>query len=245
MTRESEDASGFYGSMLSPMGDIYNSGEYLAKNRNWHQEDSPYKARLVSKILDRNSIGFSSCVDVGCGAGAVTHELALKYPFARFCGMDSSRDVVSFWSDHATANLSFSSENALTSGTRYDLALCLDVFEHIDDYIGFLRDLRQVASRFVFNIPLDMNVAKLITGLHRARVEVGHLHYFNRYTALETLKYAGYTIDDEFLSPAFQYNAPRNLRQALILIPRLVASALGKRAAALLLGGHSLVVLAS
>ena len=34
----------------------------------------------------------------------------------------------------------------------------------------------------IFNIPLDMNIVKLLTnGLKLARDEVGHLHYFNYY----------------------------------------------------------------
>ena len=65
------------------------------------------------------------------------------------------------------------------------------------------------------------------------------------YTAIETLTYAGYKIEHSFLSAAFKHTLPRDIRQAVMLGPRLVTSVLGARLAALLTGGYSLVVLAS
>jgi hypothetical protein len=124
--------------------------------------------------------------------------------------------------------------------------LCHDVFEHVDDYIGFLRQLRERGSKFIFNVPLDVSVAKLLTGgLQFAREEVRHLHYFNAYSAVETLKYAGYEIEHCFLSAAFKHTVPRNLRQVLMFAPRVLTSLLGDRLSALQTGGYSLVILAT
>ena len=86
-------------------------------------------------------------------------------------------------------NLSFVVDDLVESPEQFDLVICLDVIEHVEDYFGFLRKLRGRGKYFVFNIPLDMNVMKLVTpGIRYAREEVGHLHYFNRYTALQALK---------------------------------------------------------
>jgi hypothetical protein len=58
-----------------------------------------------------------------------------------------------------------------------------------------------------------MSVAKLLTGgLRFVREEVRHLHCFNAYSARETLKYAGYEIEDCFLSAAFKHTVPRSFR---------------------------------
>jgi SAM-dependent methyltransferase len=183
---------------------------------------------------------------MGCGAGRVAAILAGTFSDRQFYGFDTSKDAARFWPGNAAANLTFSSQSMLDVTQTFDLVLCLDVFEHVDDYIGFLRRLRERGSKFIFNVPLDMSVAKLLTGgLRFVREEVGHLHYFNAYTAKETLAYAGYKIEDSFLSAMFRHTMPRNLRQAFMLAPRLLTSVLGDRLSAILTGGYSLVVLAS
>ncbi len=50
------------------MVDRYNDGSYLELNKNWHEEDSSYKAKFVIKILIRNKVEFDTVADVGCGA---------------------------------------------------------------------------------------------------------------------------------------------------------------------------------
>ena len=123
------------------------------------------------------------------------------------------------------------------------MVICLDVFEHVEDYYLFLRKVRRIGKNFIFNIPLDMNVMKiLVNGIKRAREELGHLHYFNEYTALETLKDCGFTIKDSFLSKGFLSTAPRNIRQLLVLPFRIATLALGNSIGTRIFGGQSLVV---
>ncbi len=226
--------------------DRYNDGSYLRQNVRWHQEDSPYKAGLVLEMLRRARLDFTTCADVGCGAGRVASILAETFSDKKFSAFDLSQDAARFWDDNAVPNLTFSVRNICDVPGAFDLVLCLDVFEHVDDYIGFLRQLRTRGSKFIFNVPLDLSVGKLVSGgLRFVREEVGHLHYFNAYTAIETLKYAGYRIEHSFLSAAFKRTLPRNIRQAIMLVPRWLTSVLGDRLSALLTGGYSLVVLAS
>jgi len=228
------------------VSDIYKNREYLNNNQNWHQEDSPYKSSFVIKSIDKNSIEFKECVDVGCGAGLVVELLARNYKNSKFTGCDLSVDAQPFWNHRdKLENLSFSNKDIISEDKIYDLVVCLDVFEHVEDYYSFLRGLSKVGHNFIFNIPLDMNVMKVITnGIKYARDEVGHLHYFNQYTALQTLKDCGYTIEDSFLSAAFLGHAPRNKRQLAVLPFRLLTLALGRSIGAKLFGGQSLVVYA-
>lgn len=221
---------------------IYNEGTYLKFNSNWHQEDSPYKAKLVIDLLD--SLSVKSILEVGCGAGEILKILSHRFPDIQFYGYDISADAATLRVEKESSNLSFFCSNLLESERHADVVLCLDVFEHIEDYMGFLRKLKSHGSYFVFNVPMDMCVMKLLTnGLMYARKEVGHLHYFNEWSAKATLADCGYEIEVAKFSPAFLKIPPRNFRQSLVVVPRVIAHfLLGSRLACKLLGGYSLIV---
>src|SRR5689334_16739157 len=125
------------------MSERYSNGSYLQQNTDWHQEDSPYKAGLVMKALDQSHVTFNTCADVGCSAGLITSILAKRFTDKQFIGFDTSKDVAPFWSKNEADNLRFSSTDIAHVRQRFDLVLCLDVFEHVDDYIGFLKAVRQ------------------------------------------------------------------------------------------------------
>jgi Methyltransferase domain len=224
----------------------YIDGNYLDNTKTWHIEDSPYKAQIVEQSIRVNNIIFQNCADVGCGAGLVVELLSKSYPESNFTGYELSQDVDTFWSSRAVRNnLKYSHSDITASVKKHDLVLCLDVFEHIEDYYLFLRKMSKIGDTFIFNVPLDMCVAKLVTsGLKKARREVGHLHYFNRFTAIETIRDSGYEIVSADLCVAFLKNPPRNIRQAIALPFRLFSLMFGKSWSATIFGGMSLLIVA-
>ncbi len=223
---------------------IYADGTYLAHNPAWHEEDSPYKASLVKRMIDRAGLAPKTIADVGCGAGLVTEIVSRTFD-ARVVGFDTSADASRFWPQRHADNLRFVLGDYASGEERFDLALCLDVFEHVPDYLGFIASLRSKSDYVIFNIPLDMCVAKLLSpGLRMVRENVGHLHYFNSYTAAETVRYAGYTIVDSFLATPVFSLPPHNVPQAIMALPRMALALISHSAAATLVGGYSLVVLA-
>ena len=228
------------------MDNIYNNEKYLSNNPDWHQKDSPYKFSLIQKIIKRNNIIFDNCADIGCGAGYVTEFLAKNYLESKFVGFDNSSDAKNFWKNRTKLkNLIYKNRNIKKNDKSFDIIICLDVFEHVEDYFCFLKNLKISGDKFIFNIPLDMSVMKLLTnGIKLARTEVGHLHYFSEYTAIQTLKDCGYNIKDSFLAPAFVHTMPRNLRQLAVLPFRFLTLAFGKSWGAKIFGGQSLVVFA-
>lgn len=58
------------------MNSIYENGDYLFKNPGWHEHDSPWKAGLIKKMLERNNLHPSQICEVGCGAGGILSCLA-------------------------------------------------------------------------------------------------------------------------------------------------------------------------
>ncbi len=233
--------------MKSAQGSIYLDGQYLAHNRTYHVEDSPWKARQILRIVQRNLISPQTVCEVGCGAGEILRQLQMALPAGvKFVGYEVSPDAYRLCQQRANENLLFYCEDFLSqSGPIFDLLLCIDVVEHVEDYIGFLRQLRPRATWKVFYIPLDMAAHMVVRRkpLMTVRQEVGHLHYFIKDTALAALEYAGYTIVDWHYTPS-QLDLAAGVKSRLLRWPRKILSAFNPDFAVRTLGGYSLLVLA-
>lgn len=227
----------------------YVSGEYLRKYPDWHESDAPWKARGARRILERNRTDPRTVADVGCGSGGALRELAgLLGPETQFTGYDISPQAVALASAHTAPNLRFVCGDFLESSReRFDVVLLLDVFEHVEDYLGFLRRLKARGSAFVFHIPLDMHVQGVLRDAQLdARRAAGHLHYFSRATALATLEDAGYDVLDWFYtrSSVELGSGQRGWRTRLANVPRRLLFPVLPHLAVKLFGGFSMMVLA-
>jgi hypothetical protein len=126
-----------------------------------------------------------------------------------------------------------------------DLLLCIDVLEHVEDYLGLLRALRSRAVYKVFHIPLQMNALHILRNTPVAsRSRLGHLHYFMKDTALATLVDAGYVVLDWSYTAGSLDLKKGGLGQRLLRVPRMVFWRIAPDFAVRLLGGYSLLVLA-
>jgi ubiquinone/menaquinone biosynthesis C-methylase UbiE len=223
----------------------YQDGEYLAKNPGWHAEHSAWKAGEIAKAMQRNALSPGTVCEVGCGAGEVLKNLSERLPQTTLTGYEVSGDAFSLCKRHETERLKFVLADAITEGVRFDLALCIDVVEHVEDCYGFLRGLHRVSSTHVFHIPLDVYVLSVIRRTMMAtRFYVGHLHYFTPETALATLHDCGFNVMDSFLTKSFD-GAPSDSTEArLMRIPRRMAHKVAPNLTQTLIGGCSLMVVA-
>ena len=218
--------------------------QYFQHNKNWHEEDAEYKLKIIRNIIDKNTLNFNSCADVGCGSGGILNLLSNVYPNIKFTGYDIHDELEKFWKNNKKLNLNFNKKHIMEIKNYYDLILCIDVFEHVEDYIGFLKTLKNKSKYHIFNIPLDMCALKVFgKGMSNARENVGHLHYFNKFTAISTLNDCNYKIIDFKLNPGFMFEKNRNFLQKIFLLPRYFFYFISPNIAAELLGGISLTVL--
>lgn len=231
--------------------DRYADGRYLDDNPGWHEEDSPWKAQQIAALLQRQGLVPRSVCEIGCGAGGILQSLQTRLgPGTSFDGYEISPQAWELCRRKAAPGLRFHHADLLASdpGTapRFDLMLVIDVFEHVEDAIGFLRRLRGRATHTVFHIPLDLSVQTVLraTPLARVREQVGHLHFYTRETALATLREAGWTVLAQDYTAWSLELPPRGWKDALGRLPRRLAYALHRDLAVRLLGGFSLIVLA-
>src|ERR1700730_4372675 len=227
---------------------IYQTGEYVEKNPTYHVEDSAWKAVQVLKLIEKHSLSPRTVCEVGCGAGEILRQLQLSLPAdTRFFGYEISPQAFALCRERENERLHFLCQDLITSGaTPFDLLLCLDVFEHVEDYFGFLRGLRAKATNKIFHIPLDLSVQWLWRGgpIMREREQAGHLHYFTKETALATLHDAGYDVVDWFYTAGAIAN-PRSVKARLASWPRRLLSTVNQDLVVRVLGGYSLLVLAN
>lgn len=225
---------------------IYLDGHYLARNRTYHVEDSAWKAHQIQEMIRRNHIEPQTVCEVGCGAGEVLRQLQMALPASvQLDGYDVSPDAIQLCQQRANDRLRFHCADFLTEETPfYELLLCIDVVEHVEDYIGFVRQLRPRAAWKIFHFPLDMAAHMIIRRkpLLMVRQDVGHLHYFIKDTAPATLEYTGYTVVDWHYTPN-RLERASSWKSKLLKWPRKVLSSLDPDLVARTLGGYSLLVL--
>ena len=227
-------------------GERYLDGAYLAHNPTWHAEHSPTKARWIDEIVRRNRLEPRTVAEVGCGSGEILIELQKRCPDARFTGFEISPQAYAICSAKQAPGLEFRLDDLLQSkAERFDLLLAIDVFEHVPDYLGFLRALRDRANHHIFHIPLDLSVQALIRGTSypTLRDQTGHLHYFFKYTALATLRDCGYEIVDWTYTRSSQELPGKSLRTKVANVPRKLMQLVSEDLSARFFGGYSLLVL--
>jgi cyclopropane fatty-acyl-phospholipid synthase-like methyltransferase len=225
----------------------YSDGSYRQNNSDWHATDSAWKAERIAAILANNAVEYQSCVEVGCGAGQVLAHLAERMPGRRYTGYDISSDAATLWRSAGQTSVSYHHGDFTSSSEVYDLLLLIDVFEHVEDYMSFLRKLSKRARWFVFHIPLEMHISALLRDRQLySRQLVGHLHYFSRATALATLEDTGYRIvKAEYTDLSRETQERRRTLTRLANVVRGGVQAFSTDLAAKLMGGYSLLVLCS
>ncbi|MFN3969308.1 class I SAM-dependent methyltransferase [Flavobacterium sp.] len=224
-----------------------NNSEYLKNNPTWHTEDSAWKATQITKLLKRNELNPKTIAEIGCGAGEILNQLHLSMPNdVNLTGFDISSDAINIAKEREKERLTFKHEDFLYTSENFDLLLMMDVFEHVDDYLGFLKLCNNKAKNTVFHIPLDITVMGLLTNsiMHR-RKTLSHLHYFTKDTAIATLNDSGFEIIDFFYTEwFFDFKERRkSIGSKILYLIRKGLYKINKDFAVKMFGGVSLIVL--
>lgn len=219
---------------------------YKAANPSWHVEDSPWKATQVLKMIERNKLKPKSIVEIGCGAGEILNQLyqRMEDKTIQLSGYEISPDAYDLCQTRKKDRLRFFQEDLLGTEETFDLLLMIDVFEHVEDYFGFLRKAKDRATYKIYHIPLDLShFYMMMNGPMKQRKKVGHIHYFNKDTALASLQDTGHEIVDWFYT---KHCNTKRISPAVRLVNALrrTTYSFNPDLAVNLFGGCSLIVLA-
>jgi 2-polyprenyl-3-methyl-5-hydroxy-6-metoxy-1,4-benzoquinol methylase len=226
---------------------LYTSGEYLESHPTWHVEDSQWKAKQVIKMIKNHNIQVDSVCEIGCGVGEILRQLYLHLPDnIIFSGYEVSPQAFEQCQSRKQNRLNFHLKNILQEDVFFDIGLCLDVFEHVPDYLNFLTAIRTKSKYKIFHIPLDISVSSVIRGniLLQSWQKNGHIHFFDKETALAALEDSGYKIIDYFYTPYYVEATNKSLKSNLMALPRKIFYSISPDFTARMLGGYPLLVLA-
>ena len=237
-------APSLFSSVADPASDAHLNGAYFRKNPTWHVEYSPLKAENIHRLLERRQLHPRTICEVGCGAGEVLRQLQLKMnPECRFWGYDVAPPAIEMARQRENRGLRFELADFVAIETpRTDLLLTLEVVDHVEDYLRFLRVLKDRAEWKIFSFSLDISVqAVLRKGALLQRRDVHyHRHHFNKETALAILRETGYEVVESFYAPNLAFSKLAKLAKPA----RRLAFALNQDLTVRMFGGYSLLVLA-
>lgn len=226
--------------------DRYQQGEYLQRNPDWHEGDSLWKSGHILELLKKNRLAPASVCEVGCGAGGIlAHMSRVLQPGTRFIGYDISPDAIAKCQKHAGDNLCFvQGDFFAVINQHYDVLMLIDVVEHVEDYMGFIRQAGKSGHHKIFHFPLELTVNKAARkgAFNKSRERLGHLHYFSKETALATLEECGHDIIDYFYTNSL--DVPGQSLMTRLLKPIIKLNFwINPDFAARFWGGYSLIVL--
>ena len=228
------------------MNDIYNNQTYLQNNPGWHEEDAPYKAVYILKLLKRNAIVVQSIGDAGCGTGGILAQLEENLPAVqRFTGFDISADAIQLAKAKETGKTTFEVKDIAGSDSivLFDLLLVIDVIEHIQDYFSFLKGIVSKSNYTIFHIPLDMCIWSLLREqmLIESKNRVGHIHNFTEDFIKDILAEYGFEVIDQLYTP------PKvellSIKQRVINFTRKVLFFVNPKFCTKTIGGYSILLL--
>ena len=149
---------------------------------NYHEHSYPQYAFALGLIERLELNGDERILDVGCGDGKVTAELATRVPHGSVLGIDASPDMIAFarttFPASAHPNLSFRYGDAakLTFHHQFDVVVAFASLHWVKDLPTALRGIKQSLTpggRFAAQLVAKRYAtAEIKSPLHRARREV-------------------------------------------------------------------------
>jgi len=162
--------------------------EYINKNPNMHLEDSLLKLGQISLVIP-SSLKVKSLLDVACGAGLITLKMVEKLKSKDNVGIDISRaminkakeldkDGVVIWK--VTDVFKYNAKN------KFDLVICVDILEHVEHDLKFLKKVGQLGRYVVIKTPLEKSTfSKLLVKLKifdpwkDTEIRYGHIQHYD------------------------------------------------------------------
>jgi SAM-dependent methyltransferase len=174
---------------------MYADGGYHDRNPTLHVEDSAYKMRYLAQLLDTvDAATWPPAVrvlDVGGGAGVVGR-LVCEWFLARgheatCVAVDLSPEMLALQRrNNPHISRTHCGDLSTLDAGRFDVALLVDVVEHVPDCAAVARRVDALADWVLYNIPIERNLCDWLRDRYLRRryyaaqtATLGHVHFFS------------------------------------------------------------------
>jgi SAM-dependent methyltransferase len=178
----------------------YTDGSYWANRKGFRSE---YKVPLILAAIEQAGVKLDDTtriLEVGCGNGAFlwpfSEVLARSGIRPRLEGIDIAANAITEAQQLAGENPPMFACTTLDSHeSSYDIALLIDVVEHVPCPVDFLVSVRRVAPLIFLHLPIGHSFLHLVAGRPTASYHAyRHIHFFSLETARLLIEDAGWRI---------------------------------------------------
>lgn len=147
----------------------------------WRKLGARDKATNVTKLWAlANKDSVARVADIGCGDGAIIHELGHRGLGESYVGFDISESGISYARQRQYAKPSsfklFSGAHLPADDKSFDLAILSHVVEHLEEPRLLLAEAARIATHVFVEVPLELNVR---TKHDFHWTAVGHINLYN------------------------------------------------------------------
>lgn len=226
----------------------YIDGSYLQSNPDWDLSHIPWKLKCIHDLTSRASElkDISFIVEIGCGLGLVIEEVAKSFPNSQCKGFDPSSELPNYWLKHEfPTNLEL--VNSIYSSDRLcpDYVILFDILEHLEDPFALLQTLAKAKPIVACLLPLEVSMTSLLfpESFRKSYSKVGHIHFYSLETAKILFEESGYDI--LWIEVTERYRASKEKNPLSFLIREAFRIIFGKKLLSIVLGGTSVLILAT
>jgi ubiquinone/menaquinone biosynthesis C-methylase UbiE len=223
------------------ISDLYLSDEYINKNPSLHEEESDWKISkivpLVDRFIEHNNKDEINLLDVGGGTGLILYAVSNYFETRHSIGvnryaLDLSPGMLEIQKERnpdLRKALNEDIRKTSLSNKEIDLALLIDVLEHVPNPIEALEELRRISSFSILNVPLENSLDRRIWNFLKSgeprKYDIETYGHINFYTfgkiKRQIEKHTGRVLDFYFTNKFHYWRNRKHYKEKTKLIRRL------------------------
>ena len=181
------------------------------RSARWRELSAIGKADHVTKLLrGAGNARPRTVLEVGCGDGAVLAELGRRGLGPELVGLEVSASAAELAGNRPEIRRveTFDGDRLPFEDAAFEFVFATHVLEHVEDPLGLLREMRRVATGFVFvEVPLERNLAAQRPAAVARSEAVGHVQRYARTDIRRMLSESRLSLTGEISDPL-----PRSVR---------------------------------